>query len=134
MKRVLSFGLLLTLVLSILVGCQQSNEVKYEDGNFTAETQPDERGWKSVIDITVKDGKITEVDYDEFNEDGERKSEDEEYAQSMEGASGVAPADAYEQLEDALVNTQSPDQIDAVSGATGSSEAFKELAKEALNK
>ncbi|MBC8589616.1 FMN-binding protein [Wansuia hejianensis] len=45
---------------------------------------------------------------------------------------GTTPAKAYEQLEDALVKTQNPDEIDAVSGATGTSEGFKALAKEAL--
>lgn len=134
MKRFLAFGIVLTLVMSIMVGCQTSTEAEYKDGNYTAETQPDDRGWKGVIDITVKDGKITEVDYDEYNEAGEKKSDDEEYAKSMEGASGVSPADAYEQLEDSLTKTQDPDKIDAVAGATSSSDWFKELAKEALNK
>ncbi len=52
----------------------------------------------------------------------------------MEGASGVSPENAYEQLEDSLIKTQDPDKIDGVSGATSSSESFKKLAKEALNK
>ncbi len=57
----------------MVVGCQQSSEVKYEDGNFTAESEADERGWKSVIEIEVEDGKIVEVDYDEINEEGQKK-------------------------------------------------------------
>lgn len=134
MKKILALSLVLILSISILVGCQQSQDMTYEDGTYTAESEIDDHGWKGVINITVKDGKITEVNYDEFNEDGDRKSEDQDYSKSMENASGVTPADAYGQLEDALVNTQNPDQIDAVAGATSSSEQFKELAKEALNK
>ncbi len=134
MKKTLIFGIILTLVLTMVVGCQQSSEVKYEDGNFTAESEADERGWKSVIEIEVEDGKIVEVDYDEINEEGQKKSEDEEYGKAMEGASGVSPENAYEQLEDSLIKTQDPDKIDGVSVATSSSESFKKLAKEALNK
>lgn len=131
-RKTLIFGIVLILVLTMVVGCQQDSKVKYKDGNFTAESQPDERGWKGVIEIEVEDGKIVEVDYDEINEEGQKKSEDEEYVKAMEGASGVTPENAYEQLENALIKTQDPDKIDGVSGATSSSESFKRLAKEAL--
>lgn len=133
MKRILSFGMVLILLLAILVGCDRPSEISYEDGNYTAETEPDDRGYKSVIDITVENGEIVEVYYDEMNEEGDRKSQDQEYSDKMEQASGVRPEDAYKQLQDALINTQNPDQIDAVTGATTSSETFKKLAKEALD-
>lgn len=133
MKKFLVLGLVLTLVLTIAVGCS-SNEAKYEDGTYTAESQPDDRGWKGVIEIVVENGEITSVDYDEMNQEGSRKSEDEEYAASMKGVSGVSPSEAYEQLEDALISRQDVDEVDLVSGATSSAEMFKTLAKEALNK
>jgi major membrane immunogen (membrane-anchored lipoprotein) len=133
MKRALIFGLILTLVLAVLVGCA-SNDAKYEDGTYTAESEPDERGWRGRVEIVVEGGKITSVDYDEINEDNQLKSEDEEYAANMKAASGISPAEAYEQLENALIKRQDVDEIDAVSGATSSAEQFKALVKEALNK
>ena len=133
LKKFVSLSLIAILVLALVVGCT-SDEAKFEDGTYTAESQPDERGWKGVIEIVVEGGEIVSVDYDELDEEGNRKSEDDEYAEAMKGASGVSPAEAYEQLETALVNRQDPDEIDLVTGATSSSEQFKSLAKEALNK
>lgn len=132
MKRWLSLAMVLTLVLVVAVGCSSGGS--YKDGQYDAESEVDDHGYKSVINISVKDGKIDKVDYEELSEDGEKKSEDENYAGMMEGASGVTPASAYEQLENSLVKSQDPDKVDAVTGATGSSETFKKLAKEALDK
>ena len=133
MKRWLSLAMVLTLVLALAVGCSGGG-AKFKDGSYDAESEIDENGYKGSISIVVKEGKISEVNYDELSEAGEKKSEDEEYANTMEGVSGVRPADAYEQLENGLVKSQDPDKVDAVTGATGTSATFKELAKEALDK
>lgn len=133
MKRWLIFAMLLTLILSLAIGCS-SGKSKYKDGEFDAVGDIDENGYKGTISIHIKDGKISSVNYDEITKDGEKKSEDESYAGIMQDVSGIKPAEAYEQMENALVKTQDPDKIDAVTGATGSSETFKKLAKEALGK
>lgn len=133
MKKIVSLVLIFTMVMTIAIGCSD-NKAELADGVYSAEGEFDERGWKSTITITVENGKIEDVDYDEVTEDGSKKSEDDEYAQSMKGVSGVTPEEAYEQLEDALESSQNVDKVDAVSGATSSSEQFKNLANEALNK
>ncbi len=133
MKKFLVLGLVLVLVLTMAVGCS-SDKAKYKDGTYTAESEFDSNGYKSVIEIVVSGGKITSVDYDEYNEAGDRKSEDAEYAEMMKGVSGTTPAEAYELLEKALVSKQNVDDVDLVSGATSSAETFKALVKEALNK
>lgn len=132
MKRILSLILILILSLSILIGCDKAADIKYEDGNYDAESDMDENGWKGVIDITVKNGKITKVKYNEVDKDQNKKTEDVEYSEAMENSSGISPKNAYDQLEEALINTQDPDKIDSVAGATSSSQQFKKLAEEAL--
>lgn len=132
MKKFLSISLVFILTLGILVGCTEKSTVEYEDGTFNVELEADERGWKPILEITVENGKITEVNYDEVNEEGVLKSTDEEYAESMKGVSGVSPAEAYELLEKDLIDKQDVDKVDMVSGATTSSENFKELVNEAL--
>lgn len=132
MKKLRNLFMVFLMVLIVLGGCQQNKKLQYKDGVFKAESDRDENGWKSIINIMVEDGQITEVDYDEENSKGEKKSADKDYSKSMEDASGISPSDAYEQLEKALINTQDPQKIDAVTGATGSSGNFKELAGKAL--
>lgn len=131
MRKILSFVLVLTLIMAMAIGCT-SKDMDYEDGVYSAEGEVDDRGWRPTMTITIKDGRIEEVEYDEVNEEGLYKSEDEEYGESMKGASGVSPEEAYEQLEGVLVSNQDVDKVDAVAGATTSSEQFKELAKEIL--
>ncbi|WP_058486814.1 FMN-binding protein [Defluviitalea phaphyphila] len=111
----------------------ETTEVTYTDGTYTAEGEPDERGWKPVITIEVKDGKIASVDYDEVNEEeGTTKQDNEEYNNLMKEKNGIGPADFFPQLESALVEKQDPEAVDVISGATHGSESFKEVAKKAL--
>lgn len=131
MKKILSLVLIIAMVMTIAIGCS-NDKSKFEDGVFSAEGELDENGWKPKITIKVEDGKIEDVDYDEIDDQGLLKSEDEEYSETMESVSGITPKDAYEQLEKALKSSQDVDKIDAVAGATGSSEQFKSVAKEAL--
>ena len=131
MKKIISLVLIIAMLMAVVIGCS-NDKSKFADGVHTAEGELDENGWKPSITITVKDGKIEDVDYDEVNDQGMLKSEDEDYAATMESVSGITPEDAYEQLEKALKSSQDVDKVDAVSGATGSSEQFKKVAKEAL--
>ncbi|UUX33947.1 FMN-binding protein [Fundicoccus culcitae] len=100
-----------------------------QDGEYTLESDADEHGWSSRFTLVVADGEITEVNYDMEDADGNLKTEDEEYNQMMEDVSGTAFADAVEELTAQLLETQNPDEVDVVSGATDTSEDFKEYAQ-----
>jgi major membrane immunogen (membrane-anchored lipoprotein) len=105
----------------------------YKDGTYTAEEKEfDDHGWKGQIEIKVEGGKITEVNYDEVNQEGKKKSEDTEYHKRFKEQKNVDLLDAYETLEKGLVEKQDPDAVDTYTGATGTTEKFKTLAKEAL--
>ncbi|NLC03973.1 MAG: FMN-binding protein [Tissierellia bacterium] len=135
MKKLLILGVILTLVMSIVAGCAQApTAVKFQDGVHTAEGEIDEQGWKGVIEISVKDGAITSVDYNEVNEEGQLKTDDQEYADTMKSVANITPEEAYEILEASLIEKQDVDQVELVSGATSSAEQFKVLAEKALNK
>ncbi|HFU4011701.1 FMN-binding protein [Streptococcus suis] len=95
----------------------------WKDGTYTAESAADDYGYKIVHTITIKDGKITESNFDYQAEDGSLKSENEEYNTKMKEKSGVSAAEALEKLNAALVETQSAD-VEVVSGATHTSEDF----------
>ena len=111
-----------------------AEEVKLTDGTYKAEYDKlDSHGWKAFTEITVKDGKITEVDFDYLNDKGERKSENAEYNESMKKVAGTNPEEFTPILEKALVDSQDASKIDTVTGATSSSNSFKALAQKLIS-
>ncbi len=145
MKRFIAAISVLFLTLALIAGCgsQQpqdkkpaespSQTVKFKDGIYSAEEAKfDEHGWKAVTTIIVKGGKIERAFYDEINNDKQIKSLDQEYATNMKKQTKENPLDATTKLSVSLIKNQDPEKIDAVSGATGTSDRFKNLAKKAL--
>ena len=132
MKKKFSF-ILFAISMIQIVGCN-GGKANYPDGSHSHKTDIDERGWKSTITITVVDGKIKEVYYDEVNEEGVSKTKIAEYGEEMKKETGISPEEAFQKLEEGLKSSQNVDKVDAISGATSSSTEFKSLAKEALGR
>ncbi|HHW68541.1 FMN-binding protein [Defluviitalea raffinosedens] len=161
MKKVIALALALGLSFSALTGCggkkeeasqpadttqtkteqpaettknegNNAGEAVLADGTYKAEGEYDERGWKPVVTLEVKDGKIVAADYDEVTEDGASKQADEEYNNNMRAKVNIGPADFFPQLEAALVEKQDVDAVDTITGATSGSNHFKEIVKKAL--
>ena len=100
--------LILVLVATTLVGCGGS---KLNDGTYTGEAAGMSPGLK--VSVVVADGKISSVDVTEH-------AETEGYSEP-----------ALEQIPGAIVEKNSTD-VDAVSGATLTSNAIKEAVDQAL--
>lgn len=152
MRKLLALVLVLCLVVALVAGCssqkkqegqpnqqqeqqggQQEQQVAYKDGTYYAEEKEfSEQGWKGLVTVIVKDGKITNVFYDEINKEGKLKSFDPEYGPKMKEKSGTTPVEAYAKLEQSVIDKQKAEAVDVVSGATHTSEAFKALVAEAL--
>jgi major membrane immunogen (membrane-anchored lipoprotein) len=118
-------------VASSEVVVESSSEAvgELQDGTYTlVEKNFDTRGWKTEFSITVVDGKITESTFDNVNEAGEKKSEDADYQTRMVETAGVGPADYFPALNNQLIETQDPEAVEVVTGATSSSDTFKEYA------
>lgn len=123
------------LFLSLLAAAAFSgcSSTQYQDGSYRAEASDfDSHGWKEFLDVTVQNGKITDVDFDAlYNTDSRLKSEDMEYQKSYrEAGLGTDPADYSLRLEDSYKERQKASEIDAVAGATTSSEHFRKMAEE----
>lgn len=132
MERKNMMIVLAVILVLALYSCKDTS-IDYSDGIYEEEDNYDERGWKAKLKIEVVEGKISLVDYEEVNEDGDKKSEDKEYGKIMEETSGVSPEIAYELLESDYIEKQDIKKIDIVTGATSSSERFFKLAKKAIN-
>ena len=135
-RRILSLLAVAALATTIFVGCGSKEEAKetgLKDGTYEATGEKDDKGNTASIKIEVKDGKIATVKYDEVAEDGTSKLDNEGYNTKMKEASGTNPIEAFPQLEAALVEKQDVAAVDAVTGATSTSNNFKTLAEKALS-
>ncbi|MBZ4645351.1 MAG: FMN-binding domain protein [Clostridia bacterium] len=163
MKKVLLMGVTSLLVLSMLAGCgtkqaeapkdaaqepakeatketpkktqQSESGVSYKDGTYKATySHLDSHGWRPLVEVTISGGKITKAAMNYAKPDGKLKSDDADYAKNMKAKSGITPAEAYAKMNEDLVAKQDIAKVDVVTGATSSSEFFKELVAKALEK
>lgn len=106
----------------------------YKDGSYKVEFDKfDTIGWKGQLELTVKADKITDVKFDYVNKDGKLKTADEAYKTAMEPKTKTYPAKFIPELTKKLIEKQQVASVDAVAGATSSSNEFKTLAKYALD-
>ena len=117
MKKFMAMAVAACCALLVFVGCGSS----YKDGAYKAQYKDaDEHGWTEFVEVTVKDGKVT---------DGKLKSQDAEYKSYME-ATGTWPEKFYGDIAEQYKEKQSAEKMDAVAGATNSSDSFKVLMTE----
>ena len=116
------------------------DHAKLSDGTFTAKGEPDSNGFTEEVTLTVKDGKITEVNWDGITEDGTKKSvmsENGEYVMTEDGPTWKEQAEA---LAVALIENQSlrflttnaEGKTDAVSGVSIAIGSFISLTEDCL--
>lgn len=103
-----------------------------QDGTFTLEEKNENNGYKAVFSIVVKDGKIVESKYDNVNAEGKSKVDDEEYQKMMKDKAGVGPVEFIPELNKSLVSAQSADGVEVVTGATHSTDSFKNYAQQLI--
>ena len=101
-----------------------------KDGSYKLEEKNYDHGYRVVFDMTVKDGKITKSNYDYLNEDGKSKQKDADYEKSMKEKTKTGPKEYIPALNKSLEETQNPDAVEVVTGATHSSENFKNYSQQ----
>lgn len=136
MKKILS---VLTLSSALLLtacgddtaapaeGGLEDGSYRIEDANF------DDTGWKEALDIVVADGEVTDATWESVNEEGVNKIEDEGYQEAMTNAVDLGPQDFIPALENDLVDTQDPSEVEVITGATHTAEKFKDYAGQLMD-
>jgi len=101
------------------------------DGEYFGETLVDDYGYKHIVLIKIKGGKIIKIDYDEIDKTGKGKQFDLHYCEKM-SVTGTTPAIAYPIYEKQMIAKQDLMKVDAVSGATYSLYRFRYAVNRAL--
>ena len=133
MKKILA-GLTLSSAL-LLAACGSDDaadtpaEGGLQDGTYSLEELNfGETGWKESLEIIVADGEITDASFSSLDEMGNSKIDSDEYQEAMSNVVEVGPQEFIPTLEESLVDTQNPDDVEVVTGATSTSEKFKDYA------
>ncbi|KRM71484.1 extracellular electron transfer flavoprotein PplA [Lacticaseibacillus brantae] len=102
-----------------------------KDGTYKLEELDYSHDYRVQMSMTVKDGKISDTTYDYVNKDGKSKTKDASYEKTMKAKSGVGPAEYIPKLNDSFKkNGTNVNSIDVVTGATESSQTFKNYAQQ----
>jgi major membrane immunogen (membrane-anchored lipoprotein) len=106
------------------------NEI--EDGTYTGETEPDDEGWRGVVEIVVDGGEIKRVMYEEYDEGDNPKSASVDYNAMWKADAGINAEEAFPQYEEDLIEKQNIEEVDVITGATKTHEKFTQAVKNAL--
>ncbi|WP_348921258.1 extracellular electron transfer flavoprotein PplA [Enterococcus rotai] len=114
------------------------NGADLKDGTYALKEKNNSNGYHTEFSIVVKDGKVTESNYDNVNDEGKSKKDDADYNKNMKDKSGVGPAEYIKTLNEELVKAMnekdgSAANVEVVTGATHSSHSFVIYAEQLVN-
>ena len=129
MKKIFRAVILALVMALTFTACSADSFSNLKDGTYRAEYKNfDAYGWKDYIEITVKDGEISQLVFDAVNMEGDAlKSEDESYKNEMELIVGTYPAKYNKDLINQFLESGKISAVDVVAGATQSTGSFKTL-------
>ena len=156
-KKIVTGITMLVLSGLVLAGCSSDNEksttsssstttsstskttessasagMNLKDGTYKLKELNDNNGYHANFSIVVKDGKISESNFDYLNADGKSKKDDADYNKNMKAKSGISPKEYIEKFNEELVSTQNPSNIEVVTGATHSFHSFQNYAQQLI--
>ena len=103
------------------------------DGVYSASySHVDNHWWQPFLRARVENGNIAAVQFDYINTVGDLKTADNDYQRRMELETGTYPEDYTSLLESRLITTQNP-EVDAVTGASGSTSYFRSLSRAVMS-
>lgn len=127
-QKLASALLVVLLGGTLLAGCNQDNGFK--DGVYRAEVENyDSRGYKDYLVVTVAGSQIASVEFDAVDAEENLKTQDEKYAEDMEKVQETYPEKFSGDLVNQMLETQDIAKVDAIAGASYSSEVFTALFK-----
>ena len=121
-------ALVLTLSMAALSGCSFGAQSAMKDGYYTAEMSAFSAAGRSMSPSASKGGSIASVEYNAVDPSGYIKAWDMAYMRSMGGSTGMYPNRYTREYAKQLMEKQSADGIDTISGATVSGGYFRLLA------
>lgn len=95
-----------------------------KDGTYKLVEDNYDHGYKVEMEMTVKNGKVTDTHYDQVNKDGKSKAKDASYEKQMKKYAKIGPKEYIAQINQEWASNASadnPENLSVISGATSSS-------------
>lgn len=125
MKKAMCVSLILIAMLLGLSGCGSKDKMK--DGFYTAEMSDFSHGWKEYLCIMVKNDKVVYAEFNAKDPSGYIKAWDNAYMKNMAPVAGTYPNEYTRKYVAQLIETQDPDKLEVVTGASHSGSNFDKL-------
>lgn len=114
------------------------NGADLKDGTYSLKEKNNSNGYHTTFSIVVKDGKVTESNYDNVNDEGKSKKDDADYNKNMKDKSGTDPETYIPALNEEFVKAMGEDggsaaDVEVVTGATHSTHSFVMYAQQLIN-
>lgn len=128
MKKRIFFGaVFLSLLLLLGVWVSRAGAKEMQDGFYTAEMADYSHGWKEYLCILVKNDRIVYAEFNAKDPSGYIEAWDNAYMQNMLSAGSTYPNEYTRSYVAQLIETQNPQEVDTVSGASSSGGNFAKL-------
>lgn len=102
-----------------------------KDGTYNLEEKNYENNYRVKMSMTVAGGKVTKTTYDYVDKDGKSKQDDKTYNEKMKKVSKTNPKEYIPKLNKEFTDKGADvSSIEVVSGATHSSNSFKNYAQQ----
>ncbi len=129
---------ILYIIAIVTIATSACNKNTYVDGTYTATFDEPKNGWNTILEFTLSEDVISELDYDDFDNDENRKSLDSAYNAEMQNAGNPKPEFFFPLIEAAIMYTSilpdyEPIDVNALRGATEYFENANILMEAALN-
>ncbi|HNZ28131.1 MAG TPA: FMN-binding protein [Spirochaetota bacterium] len=125
----------MTLLIFILLSSSKIfSGTNYVDGEyFACYDFVDGHGWRPELKIVIKNNKIIDAIFDYKDSEGNLKTNNEKYGVLMKKKSNIGPVEFVKEFKQRILKKQSAG-IDAVTGATHSTQNFNALSEAILSK
>ncbi len=125
MKKIILMAVTVFLFSAFLGGC--GTQPVMQDGFYTAEMSEYSHGWKEYLCIMVKNDRIVYAEFNAKDPSGYIKAWDNTYMQNMKSVEGTYPNEYTRKYVAQLLEKQSSEEVDTLSGATHSGGNFHKL-------
>lgn len=126
-KKIFLGAMLFSLLLLLGVWVSRAGAKEMQDGFYMAEMADYSHGWKEYLCILVKNDRIVYAEFNAKDPSGYIKAWDNAYMRNMLSGSGTYPNEYTRSYVAQLIETQNPQEVDTVSGASSSGGNFAKL-------